>query len=353
MGAERETEDLLRALESLAGQGSRDCIEMLDKLRKLEMTPSILSQTNAGKRLKTLSKQQGVSEDVASLSKKIIGEWKSMVMLLRTTPSKSEKSEGVATNVGSERKASTNLKEVPVYGETGATGAIGATGATVSEGEGEGEAPTPTGGKICTGGDKADRSPTEDQGGMTATTAPEETGDMLRNKIRTRLFDALCISRREGVASMDEGPLADAIETAMFETFDGTSSQYKTKFQQLHFNLKDTKNPDLRRKMVLGEIDPKLLIHMAPEELASDIKREENQRIRDKKLFDAAPSQAKKATTDQFQCGKCRQRKCTYYQMQTRSAVRFDEFGGWRVPSRLPSSIHHLPIARYLDRMNP
>ncbi len=28
----------------------------------------------------------------------------------------------------------------------------------------------------------------------------------------------------------------------------------------------------------------------------------------------------KKATTDQFQCGKCRQRKCTYYQMQTRSA---------------------------------
>ena len=54
MGAERETEDLLRALESLAGQGSRDCIEMLDKLRKLEMTPSILSRTNAGKRLKTL-----------------------------------------------------------------------------------------------------------------------------------------------------------------------------------------------------------------------------------------------------------------------------------------------------------
>ena len=26
------------------------------------------------------------------------------------------------------------------------------------------------------------------------------------------------------------------------------------------------------------------------------------------------------ATTDQFQCGKCRQRKTQYYQMQTRSA---------------------------------
>ena len=26
------------------------------------------------------------------------------------------------------------------------------------------------------------------------------------------------------------------------------------------------------------------------------------------------------ASTDQFQCGKCKQRKCTYFQMQTRSA---------------------------------
>jgi len=26
------------------------------------------------------------------------------------------------------------------------------------------------------------------------------------------------------------------------------------------------------------------------------------------------------ATTDMFRCGKCGQRKCTYYQMQTRSA---------------------------------
>lgn len=312
MGAERETEDLIRTLESLVGQGSRDCIGVLDKLRKLEMTPSILGQTNAGKRLKALSKQKGASEDVSSLCKKIVGEWKAMVMLLRTTPSESER--GVTTNLASERKASSNLNDGHVNGATGMTGV------TVSEGEGE--APTPTGGKVCATGGEAE---VDNQSGITtATTVPEETGDTLRDKVRTRLFDALCISRQEGVASMDEGPLADAIEKAMFETFDGTSPQYKTKFQQLHFNLKDSKNPDLRRKMVLGEIDPKLLIHMAPEELASDVKREENQRIRDRKLFDAAPSQAKKATTDQFQCGKCRQRKCTYYQMQTRSAVGFE-----------------------------
>lgn len=122
--------------------------------------------------------------------------------------------------------------------------------------------------------------------------------------------------------------------------------------------------------MLSGEVAPDVLLDLPAEELASDAKKEENARIREKKLFDAAPSSAKQvkqtiglvsvllfaqlislmdvvgsdagclvggclrlhrqlsacaahelqATTDQFQCGKCKQRKCTYYQMQTRSA---------------------------------
>jgi transcription elongation factor S-II len=117
-----------------------------------------------------------------------------------------------------------------------------------------------------------------------------------------------------------EVTLACEIELAMHASLDGVSAKYKSKYMQLSFNLKDPKNPDLRRKVVLGEITPAELISASPEELASDAKKEENQRIREKKLFDSAPSSVKRATTDQFQCGKCRQRKCTYYQMQTRSA---------------------------------
>ena len=300
--AERETIDLLRDLESRAS------VEPLLKLRKVDMTAAILSSTQAGKKLKTLSKQKGVSEEVAALAKKIVGEWKAKMVSLRSTPT----------------------------GLTGAT-TVGTNGAGVVEVEGgaeaeaEGEAPTPTGGKDggkdknegTSEGYKTDDTANKidiDNVPATTTTKPEVSGDVLRDKIRTRLFEALCMARQEGVTSMDEGPLACEIEEAMFETLEGTSSKYKTKFQQLHFNLKDSRNPDLRRKVVLGEIDPKELLVLSPEELASDAKREENQRIRDKKLFDAAPSQAKKATTDQFQCGKCRQRKCTYYQMQTRSA---------------------------------
>jgi transcription elongation factor S-II len=70
-----------------------------------------------------------------------------------------------------------------------------------------------------------------------------------------------------------------------------------------------------------GAWDPAELVVAPPEALASRARRAENAAIREAALFEAERGQnLKKATTDQFQCGKCRQRKCTYFQMQTRSA---------------------------------
>lgn len=64
-----------------------------------------------------------------------------------------------------------------------------------------------------------------------------------------------------------------------------------------------------------------VLVNLAAEELASDARKSENAQIRKTALAEAERGQhMKKATTDQFQCGKCKQRKCQYYQMQTRSA---------------------------------
>ena len=300
MASLRETEALLDVVETELAT------EPLLKLRKLEMTASLLSATNAGKRLKALGKRRDVSADVASLAKTIVAEWKAKLMSMRSTPS-TAKTPGTDGESVCVREGEAAQGEPP----TPRGGPLGYKSGDATADSARGEAPgaaTPT---------ATTATPTAT---TTATTKPDVVGDTIRDKIRTRLFDALCMARQEGVASGDEGPLASAIEQAMFDTMDGTSSQYKTKFQQLHFNLKDAKNPDLRRKVVLGIIDADALLQLAPEELASDAKREENQRIRDKKLYDPAPRQAKKASSEQFQCGKCRQRKCTYYQMQTRSA---------------------------------
>jgi transcription elongation factor S-II len=52
---------------------------------------------------------------------------------------------------------------------------------------------------------------------------------------------------------------------------------------------------------------------MSPEDMASNARKEENAKIREHALWDSERGPAKQATTDQFQCGKCRQRKTTYY----------------------------------------
>lgn len=52
---------------------------------------------------------------------------------------------------------------------------------------------------------------------------------------------------------------------------------------------------------------------MSAEDLASDVRKEENQKIREHAMWESERGQAGQGTTDQFQCAKCRQRKCTYY----------------------------------------
>jgi transcription elongation factor S-II len=46
------------------------------------------------------------------------------------------------------------------------------------------------------------------------------------------------------------------------------------------FNLKDKNNPELRRKVLLGEVKPEQLAVMSSEDMASNKKQEEIKKIR-------------------------------------------------------------------------
>ncbi|KAI4377619.1 hypothetical protein MLD38_015216 [Melastoma candidum] len=63
--------------------------------------------------------------------------------------------------------------------------------------------------------------------------------------------------------------LASNIEAELFKLFGGVNKKYKEKGRSLLFNLKDRNNPELRQKVVLGEIPPDRLCSMSAEELAS------------------------------------------------------------------------------------
>lgn len=98
------------------------------------------------------------------------------------------------------------------------------------------------------------------------------------------------------------------------------SQEYKSKYRSLSFNMKDLKNPDLRRRVLFGEVMPMELMTMSADDMASDQLKRQKSEIEKKMLFETTRGITMTASTDQFKCGKCGQRKTTYYQMQTRSA---------------------------------
>lgn len=80
-----------------------------------------------------------------------------------------------------------------------------------------------------------------------------------------------------GVANPNQGEkpvqttesLAFKIEEELFKLFGGVNKKYKEKGRSLLFNLKDRNNPELRERVMSGEITPERLCSMTAEELAS------------------------------------------------------------------------------------
>jgi len=102
-----------------------------------------------------------------------------------------------------------------------------------------------------------------------------------------------------------------------------TNTIFKNLYIEKAANIIDNINPDshignknLILKIKNGTIDPSNIVNMSPYDIFPEkweliIKRQENTIIE---------KEREKAYTDQFKCHKCKQKKCTYYQMQTRSA---------------------------------
>lgn len=109
------------------------------------------------------------------------------------------------------------------------------------------------------------------------------------------------------------------IESATFSNISDVG-QYRAKMRSLYLNLKDKSNPVLRASVISGEIDGKLLWSMSSADMASAEKKAQLAEFSKAALFSAQGAAPKKAETDMFECGKCKKRRTTYYQMQTRSA---------------------------------
>lgn len=147
------------------------------------------------------------------------------------------------------------------------------------------------------------------------------TNEKLRDKIRMLLTDALFKKDEDFVKERDEAQIiANAVESAIYFKCQGTSQQYKNKYRNISFNIKDPKNAKLRMALLYRHIPPSELLNMSNQDLANDDLKKTREEVHAKMTRDAMPFSKQEASTDMFRCGKCKERKCTYFQMQTRSA---------------------------------
>jgi len=95
---------------------------------------------------------------------------------------------------------------------------------------------------------------------------------------------------------------------------------YLNKSIQIYYNINpdsSIQNTSFLEKIKNGEIDLENIPKMTPQEIFPKHweKLQEKQKATDEFLYLKKPE----AATDEFKCSRCKERKCTYYELQTRS----------------------------------
>jgi transcription elongation factor S-II len=146
-----------------------------------------------------------------------------------------------------------------------------------------------------------------------------ENPEQFRSNIRDKLKDILktdkyAINLEKGVYNWT---LKEASNKKVVKKWDNPFfvQIYLDHLRSIYINLKNDRLIDMINKNEIKSQDIAFMTHQEiyPEKWEELIK---SKSIRDKNKFE----QNVEAATDTFTCRKCKSKKCTYYQMQTRSA---------------------------------
>jgi transcription elongation factor S-II len=278
---------LHRKLQKFSRGESTDVEETLEVLKALDRTTityTMLKETKVGQTVGKLRKHD--HEKISFLAKTLVKSWKSVALSPRSS---------VASPAISEVSTDSNTKKNT---------------------------------KVVSSSPTKKASPQKKKATSVSLLPPGL--DKVRASVRTKLKEILETS--EG-GNAEE--VALAIEIAMSRQFNmggagENKKDYLAKFRQLSFNLK--KNNSLREDLLQDSVSAEQLINMSPEELATEEKRNEIQKLRDdafqKARLDWADANEEKINKQcgienskgLFTCGRCKSSKTSNTQKQTRSA---------------------------------
>lgn len=294
--------DSLIAASDLAGEGNVQAVETslqcFNSLKQLQVDTQLLVETQAGKKLRRLTKHQDLN--IKGNAAELLNVWKSIVSSEAAAVEKAKEEVGGLQPEDSTAASGKSTQSCEPAVKRQKLSPVDPPGAK-SNGSASPLATKP----VITPVQKSLNIP--------------QTSDASRNKIRTQLAEAINLASAD-VPEADAGSRAAEVESAVLSAYGAINPKYKAKIRSIWVNLKDAKNPDFRQAVLSGEISAEETVTLKPEEMASRVRQAENQKIREAALFESQRGRKSMATTDQFQCGKCKKRQTSYYQMQTRSA---------------------------------
>ncbi|KAK4475748.1 hypothetical protein MN116_001009 [Schistosoma mekongi] len=296
-----ETEHIARRLDRMLKNKKVDdesALKYLKRLRSIEMTLEILTKTGVGIIINKVRKE---SEDpeVAALGKNMIKQWKKLVPDKSDVPAPCTNTVGSTNNGGNVNNNKHSL-ELSTY--------IGSD----DSGPQDAKRPRPS----------EKKESTEPSGNASRGFFPVHTLttiDQVRLKAREMLQSALESGNIPSGAYESEF-LAIRIESSIYDLFNNTDLKYKQRVRTRVMNLRDPNNPNLRLNVLMGHVSPDKLASMTSEEMASKEMKELREKYTKETIEDHQMAVTGGTETDLLRCGKCKQTKCTYNQVQTRSA---------------------------------
>ncbi|XP_047667416.1 transcription elongation factor A protein 3 isoform X14 [Tachysurus fulvidraco] len=146
------------------------------------------------------------------------------------------------------------------------------------------------------------------------------TGDSVRDKCIEMLSAALRTDDDYKYYGANCDSMAAEIEDHIYQEIKATDMKYKNRVRSRISNLKDPKNPNLRKNVLGGAIELSRIATMTAEEMASDELKQLRNILTQEAIREHQMAKTGGTTTDLLQCGKCKKKNCTYNQVQTRSA---------------------------------
>ncbi|KAK7100897.1 transcription elongation factor S-II-like [Littorina saxatilis] len=288
MGCEDDVLRIAKKLDKLIANNTSDhttALDLLKALQELRMSLEVLQKTRIGMTVNNLRKASS-SDDVISLSKTLIKNWK------RLLPAD-------GGSQGLNRQSSSS--------------SLSRSGSTQKMEDGEGG---DGGDSQSPAGSKDDDDDNKSENGSSRVPA---TGDAVRLKCRELITNALKAGEVPDNVC-DPAELGAFIEDAIFKEFENTSNKYKNRIRSRVANLKDQRNPELRTNVLIGLISPERIAGMTSEEMASSEMKNLRAKLTKQAIDDHQLSKTTGTVTDLFKCGKCGKYNCSYSQVQTRSA---------------------------------